>query len=242
MHSIIFKVSLVLILLAMIPPVLIARARYHRSDVPPIHIIQDMDNQPRFRAQHSFEMFADDRAMRPEVPGTVKRGPDGPRLDAHLYYGLDEEGAWATTFPREVPLSMPTLERGRERFNIYCTPCHGQSGDGEGIVSIRAMTLMQSGDATWVQAAVLYDPTIIEQPVGQLFNTVTNGKATMPAYASQIPVRDRWAIIAYVRALQRSQNADWDDVPESEVPRLRELEAIQQTEYEQQLTEGGSSS
>lgn len=202
--------SLILITLALIPPAIIARARAVNSPEPRIHLVQDMDNQPRYEAQHANPLFADGRAMRPPVPGAVARG----RLDDddHFYRGIDGD-EWATTFPAQVRVTREFVEHGRERFNIYCTPCHGMAGYGDGMVNKRAMELMNLGTngTTWVQPKSVHEAQIRAQPLGQYFNSITNGVRNMPAYGPQIPVRDRWAIVAYVKALQRSQNADPGD-------------------------------
>jgi hypothetical protein len=184
---------LIVILLAMIPPALIAQLRAVNSKSPRVHPILDMDNQPKFRAQHANPLFVDGRAMRIQVEDTVARG--GLQEDDHLYLGV-RDNAWATVFPPQVSVDMPLLERGRERFDIYCLPCHGAAGYGDGIVNKRAMELMNLGTNGTTQ------------PVGQIYNSITNGVRTMPAYGSQIPVPDRWAIVAYVKALHRSQNAE----------------------------------
>lgn len=204
-------ITLILITLALIPPAIIARARAVNSPVPRIHLVQDMDNQPKYRAQHANPLFADGRAMRPPVEGTVARG----KLDAddHFQRGIVRE-QWAVTFPSQVPVTMELMEYGQERFNIYCRPCHGAAGFGDGMVNKRAMELMNLGTngTVWVQPKSLHEEQIRQQPVGQIFNSISNGVRTMPAYGPQIPVADRWAIVAYVRALQRSQNAEPGDL------------------------------
>ncbi len=230
MPKIFFYGSLVLICLAMIPPALIARARAVNSPLPRIHPIQDMDNQPKFRAQHQSSIFADGRAMRPTVPNTVARGE--LREDDHYWRGV-AGGKWAEAFPPRVDVTLELLERGRERFNIYCQPCHGLAGYGDGMIDRRAMELVNRGvnGTAWVQPKSLHEPQIREQPVGQIFNSISNGVRTMPAYGPQIPVADRWAIVAYVKALQRSQNAELSDVPpeqRSRIPTIKlKLEAGQ---------------
>jgi mono/diheme cytochrome c family protein len=198
---------LIVVLLAMIPPALIACLRAVNAKVPRVHLIQDMDNQPRFRAQHASALFLDGRAMRTAVEGTVARGRLGQ--GDHYETGVSD-GGWATTFPPQVRVDMAFLGRGRERFDIYCRPCHGAAGYGDGMVSKRAMELMNRGvnGTTWVQPKSIHDADVRDQPLGQLYNSITNGVRTMPPYGSQIPVADRWAIVAYVRALQRSQNAE----------------------------------
>ncbi len=113
---------------------------------------------------------------------------------------------------------MAFMTRGRERFKIYCAPCHGLAGEGDGITSERA--LAREDSPGWVKPLSLHSQGVREQPVGKIFNSITNGIRTMPAYASQIPPRDRWAIIVYVLALQRSQNALLDDLPPDERQQL----------------------
>ena len=201
---------LILITLAAIPPALIAQARAVHAKKPRIHFIQDMDNQPKFRAQHANPLFADGRAMRPPVVGTVARGE--LREDDHYERGI-VKGEWATVFPDKVEVNMALLERGRERFTIYCQPCHGAAGNGDGMINKRAMELVNLGTngTTWVAPKSIHEEQIRAQPIGQIFNSITNGVRNMPPYGPQIPVADRWAIVSYVRALQRSQNASERD-------------------------------
>lgn len=228
MPKIITRALVVLVLLAMFPPLLVARARALNSDLPRVHLIQDMDNQPKFRAQAASEIFADGRAERPHPAGTVAQGALND--DAHFHLGL-VDGEWATTFPSKAPLSEAALARGRERFGIYCTPCHGVSGDGKGVVALRAAELRNTAKApTWVDPKPVYDPVTLTRPVGQLFTIISNGINTMPAYGPQIPEADRWAIVAWVKALQRSQAASWNDLPADERDRLMDArdEAIRQ--------------
>ncbi len=191
---------------ALVPPALIAQLRAKNAKLPRVHIIQDMDNQPRFRAQHANPLFADGRAMRPPVAGTVAQGE--LRLDDHYERGI-VNGKWATTWPSALTVDIAFLERGRERYTIYCQPCHGAAGYGDGMVNKRAMELVDQGlnGTSWVQPKSLHEAAIREQPLGQIYNSITNGVRTMPPYAAQVPVADRWAIVAYVKALQRSQFA-----------------------------------
>lgn len=206
-------IACVLIVLLMIPPALIARARTTNSSAQRIHLIQDMDNQARFRTQQANDLFRDGRAMRPPVEGTVARGE--LRENAHLYLGVVND-EWAANLPDELTLDRRTLERGRERYNIYCGVCHGEAGYGDGIVHKRAMELMNNpaiaNGTSWVQPKNIHEPAIRAQPVGQIYNTITNGIRNMAGYKAQIPVDDRWAIAAYVKALQRSQDARPEDV------------------------------
>jgi mono/diheme cytochrome c family protein len=196
--------------LALVPLAMIAKARSTTSPRPRINIVPDMDNQPKFRAQQANPMFADGRAMRLPVPGTIARGE--LREDDALYRGKDADDQWVIVSP--VPVTMQVMQRGHERFDIYCTPCHGYAGYGDGLVAKRADRLQEG---TWTPPSSLHTELVRSRPAGLLFNTISNGVRTMPAYGAQIPVADRWAIVAYVRALQRSQDAAVADVP----PELR---------------------
>ncbi|UCD76169.1 MAG: cytochrome c [Phycisphaerales bacterium] len=207
-------ITLIVIAAALLPPAIIAVMRTSRTATPRIHFVQDMDNQGKFRAQHENPRFPDGRAMRPAVEGTIAVGE--PRTDSHYYFGrVGEE--WAPAFPAQVRVNESLMERGRARFNIYCQPCHGLSGYGDGIVDQLARDLLVNsrlGKGTmWVRPRNLHEELIRSQTVGEIFNTITNGKANMQPYGAQIPVEDRWAIVAWVRALQRSQNAELADVP-----------------------------
>lgn len=196
---------------ATIPLAIIFRARSATSDKPKIHIIQNMDNQPKYVSQEANALFLDGRAMRPRISGTIAQ--TGMTGDKHTFMGI-VDGAWAITFPTSLTVDRAFIERGQERFNIYCSPCHGKGGFGDGLVHHRAQQLLETGvnGTSWVAPKNLHEEEIRELPVGQLFNTISNGVRTMSGYASQIPVHDRWAIISYVQALQISQNANPDDV------------------------------
>ena len=212
MSKIAIIITTILIALGSIPFALAAMARAVPSSHTRIHIIQDMDNQPKFRAQHANPLFADGRAMRPVVAGTVAQG----QLEADDHYNRGVvDNDWATTFPPQVQVNLDLVYRGQDRFNIYCTPCHGYAGYGDGMINQRAMDLVNLGlnGTTWVQPKNMHEQLIREQPVGQTFNTITNGVRNMSGYAAQIPTEDRWAIVAYVKALQRSQTADLNDLP-----------------------------
>ncbi len=159
---------------------------------------QDMHDQPRMRAYRGTEFFGDGRSARPLVEGVVARGQ--LREDAHLFTGkLD--GAFAESFP--FPITADVLARGQERFRIYCSPCHGQLGTGEGMVAERGYKKPPSYHIDRLRS---------EKP-GYFFDVITSGFGAMPDYAAQVPVPDRWAIVAYIRALQLSQHARLDDIP-----------------------------
>lgn len=172
------------------------------SDKPPIHLNPNMDNQPKYRPQAESRFFADSATMRPLVPGTVARGE--LHDDLQYYTGRDARGNLISGLPDTVKLTMQLLKRGQERFNIYCSPCHGRVGDGKGIMVTRG----------YVPPPDFHDDRIREMPDGQIFEVITNGVRNMPAYRFQITQADRWAIIAYIRALERSQNASLEDIPQ----------------------------
>ncbi len=214
--------SLTLLCILLVPPALIARMRAENSEARRIHIIQDMDQQFKYKTQDVSPIFADQRTMRPMVPDTVARG--GARTDDHFHRGVVGED-WVETFPSRITVDRTLLNRGEERFNIYCTPCHGGSGYGDGIVHLRANALLnepaRNNGTVWVAPKSLHEVGVNDQPVGQIYNTITNGVRTMAGYAAQISTEDRWAITAYVKALQRSQNASIDDIPADERQNLR---------------------
>lgn len=207
---------LILTVIALIPFALIARARATKSDVPRINLVPDMDYQPRFQPQTRADLFVDERAMRPAVDGTIARGE--LREDDHYYRGRAGDD-WATTFP--MPVTESLMARGRERFEIHCAPCHGVSGNGRGMVAIRAEQLAEQGNAAWTPPLSMHDQTVRERSVGHLFNTITYGIRNMAAYGPQVEVADRWAIVAYIRALQRSSSGTLSDVPEEVRPTLK---------------------
>jgi mono/diheme cytochrome c family protein len=209
---------ILLVVLSWIPLALALRARAVKSTKPRIHIVQDMDNQPKVKSQSRFALFADRRGMRQPVQGTVARGAivgdtvltlgrvEGWSPSAEAPEG--DLSGWVDAIPVEVDLQL--LERGRDRFDIFCSPCHGLAGNGDGMVAKRAEQLQEG---TWTPPTSLNSDLVRQRTVGHIFNTISHGIRNMPAYGPQIPVADRWAIVAYVRALQRSQNATIDDVP-----------------------------
>jgi mono/diheme cytochrome c family protein len=198
--------------------------RGQRSSRPEIEIFPDMVRQPKVRAQAPLEFFADDRGGRQPVDGTVPIGYSMPlpndegravdergelAMDPRFgfsegtdYYNTGKMGAnWGTGIP--IPVTPALIKRGEQRFNINCMPCHGPLAEGDGIVK-------QYGLATVV---TLQDNRIRNMADGEIFNTITHGKNTMNPYGPRVVVHDRWAIICYLRALQRSQHAAAADVP-----------------------------
>lgn len=192
---------------ALIPFALAAKARASHSSEPHYHIFPDMDFQPKFKSDQPNDLFADGRSNRGEVSGTIARG--SLNADDLFYRGI-ENGQWTEGFPRQLEVSDALVKRGQNRFNIYCAPCHGYDGRGNGAIPRR----VQSLGGSWL-ARNLVSPTanVIKMTNGQLFNTISNGYNTMMGYAAQIPHADRWAIVLYVRALERAQNATLDDIP-----------------------------
>lgn len=162
-----------------------------------------MADQPRLESQEASLFFADGAAARPRVPGTVARGE--LLLDPLLTTG-QVGGQFVDSFPFTV--TQTVLERGRERFDIFCAPCHGLSGDGAGVVTEYGMPQPDS----------FHDPDVRERQAGYYFSIITDGTRVMPSYAARIPVEDRWAIVAYIRALQLSRNVDAAEVPADRLP------------------------
>ena len=174
--------------------------RGETSKERPIFGIRHMFDQQKYDTQEQSEFFADGRTMRPLVEGVVARDQE---VDPRISEGLLEDGTgYVLTVPQEAVDHgggmTPLLKRGQERYNIYCSACHGESGTGEGVVKQRA----QAGGAAAFVPANLHDERIRHIPDGQLFATISHGKGNMAPYSHSVPVQDRWAITAYVRALQ----------------------------------------
>lgn len=195
-----------------IPLAIAVRARYSTSTEPRINLIWDMDYQPKYKAQRASMLFEDGRATRPQVDGTVAVSDVVEDEDIRFNTGKTLKGDWLTEIPAAAGDLTALMDRGRDRFTIYCTPCHGIAGDGKGAVGVRAMELQTQGKAKWVQKSY-HDDLIRIQSIAEIFGTITNGKATMPSYKGQLPnARDRWAIALYVRALQQSQYTEAKDL------------------------------
>ncbi len=220
-------VLLVGVIATWLPLAFAARARVVTSQFPRISLIQDMGMQPKSREQQSSDVFADGRADRLPVAGTVARG--SLEEDDHYYRGFSEIADPATGkkaakffdgFPDQVKISEALLRRGRQRFNIYCAPCHGQDGYGNGSVQ-QDVASMANGEPKWVAPANLNDEVRRSRANGQLYNTINVGIRNMPGYGAQVPPEDRWAIVAYVRALQFSQNAPPSVVPQEKLDAMK---------------------
>src|ERR1051325_8575050 len=166
---------------------------------------QKMANQPRYDPLEPSSFFADGMSARPRVAGTVARG----ELITNEFFATGKMGGQdADGFP--MPVTAAVVDRGNDRFNVYCTPCHGRLGDGRGMIPSRGYRRPPS----------YHTDALRKQPTGHFFDVITNGFGAMPQYGTIIPPQDRWAIVAYIRALQLSQNATINDVPASERAKL----------------------
>jgi mono/diheme cytochrome c family protein len=168
-------------------------ARGCTSGRPPIHLNPSMDDQPKVLSQTASDFFFNGSSMREPVPGTV--AIDGLKEDAAFFTGKGADGQFVAKIP--VNTDEALLERGRQRYVIYCQPCHDARGEGKGI-------LFQRGN---VPTASFHDEKILKYADGQIFDIMTNGMGLMPSYRWPIPVADRWAIIAYIRELERKRQA-----------------------------------
>lgn len=244
-------ILLLLGVVALVPPGLIALSRARPSDLRPPHPVLDMDKQSKFKAQWPNPMFADRRSMRPVLPGVLadsdlkvpNEGINDPELlrmlddrsnpitptDAvahdRIFLGIEpqSDGRPASVTKIPLPVTIDLMRRGQERYGVYCAPCHGLSGYGDGMVARRAADMQSAGADTaagWVAPASYHSDELRKRSVGSLYNTIHQGVRSMPAYGGQVSVVDRWAIVAYVKALQRSQNAKLEDVPETERQKL----------------------
>jgi mono/diheme cytochrome c family protein len=203
------KLIYILLLLAsisLIPMGYLYKSTRNVKSKPRIQVVYDMDNQNSFGQQKENDFFDDNMSMRQYPEGTVARGQ--LYADNAYYRGIADDGEFITEIP--VEMNMDLLERGQDRFNIYCTPCHGLSGNGDGLVHRHAAKL---AEGLWVPPSDVTGQVVVDLPSGSIFNTISNGIRTMPAHGSQIPHQDRWAIVAYIRALQLSRNAKTEDLP-----------------------------
>jgi mono/diheme cytochrome c family protein len=188
---------------------------------PPLEVFPDMDRQPKYKPQAESAFFADGRTERPVPAGVIARGrtvaadPAFLPADDHTFRGYrgalrGTETEWLRGFPVALKIDRALLERGRDRYTLFCAPCHGALGDGNGITKQYGMGATPS----------YHDDRIRQMAEGEIFNTITNGKNTMFGYGDRIVAADRWAIIAYLRALQRARQGRVDDVPAANRPEL----------------------
>lgn len=199
---------LLMFLMAVVAVVGIAGFRGEPSRKPPIELIPDMDRQPKIRPQSPSKFFADGRSSRLPVEGTVSRGASF--LDVPMNTGAATGTTnWVAAIPAPVTAAM--IARGQDRYQIYCTPCHGALGDGNGITKKFGMGVV----------ANLHDRRIVELPDGEIFHVVTAGRNLMGGYAQSLEVNDRWAVVAYVRALQLARLGAEADLTEEQRASLK---------------------
>ena len=194
------RIFLLIFALAVVTVMAVLGKRGHYFRQPPLEIFTDMDRQPKLRPQQPNLTFANGRSSQDPVPGTVARRDHYENSPANTGR---ETGS--TNFVASIPVAVTEqiMARGQQRFNIYCLPCHGPQGDGNGIVKKYGYATIRS----------VHEKIVVTQADGEIFNTITHGKSTMYGYSSQISIEDRWAIVAYVRALQRSRLGTVDEVP-----------------------------
>lgn len=194
------KIFTLKLFLLMWMTIFISCSQERPSTEPPVHLNPNMDDQPKYEAMEKSEFFLDKSAMRMPIEGTVARG----RLNKNTayYQGKTASGKLVKKMP--VQLTRQLLDRGQERYHIYCTPCHGMTGTGQGIVIKKGFLPPPS----------FHIDRLRDIEDGHIYDVISNGIRNMPSYSYQIPVADRWAIVSYFRALQRSQNATLNDIPE----------------------------
>jgi len=235
--------SLLLVLAGLIPAAIVLNMRASFSDLPRWHVFFDMDFQPKKKPQQTTTIFKDGRTMRPPVPATVSReqltkedpfylGYDPMKVtvslndeDRSIFVSTNSSGgatqppatgdggqAPKLPFLDKLPIeaSEANMKLGKIKYETYCAACHGYTGYGDGLVSKRAASLQQD---TWAPPTSLHAVRVQEQLVGNIFHTITKGQGKMASYASSITPEERWAIVLYVKALQRSRNANIEDVP-----------------------------
>jgi mono/diheme cytochrome c family protein len=256
-------------ILLLLPPVMIFRAKGMVNNRPRLHFNPDMDWQIKFKPQtvspiadneSAPYLFSDMRSMRQPVAGSVPFGE--LEADSKFFHGLkdgqeatkdgeEDLAAYVSEFPKGLVIDEEFLARGKLRFEIYCTACHGYAGQGDGLVNARAMALGQSGKATWTTAKSLHDPVVKDlkqNPVGRLYDTISNGRGTMGPYRAQITPEDRWAIVAYIKALQATglpvtagmdAEAEASDATTEEEPATEET-ATEETQPETASGDSGS--
>lgn len=213
------KVTKYLLLAAFVLPLVLSACRGQLSEKEPIHPNMNMDQQKRFEAQEKNEFFDDNRAMRKPVDGTIARG--NLNDDPAFYQGINEDSSFVDEIPVDVTRSF--IYRGKDRYEVFCTPCHGLTGDGNGII--------MENNYGYVPAPSFHIERVRNESDGFLYSAIANGIRTMPSYAHQIPVEDRWAIVSYIRALQRSQYVPEEDVQEYDV----DIAELQKEYQEEQL-------
>lgn len=200
---------------SLIPFAAFASARSSKMDKGRLHAIWDMDFTPSYKAQAQNPLYEDRRAMRKPPAGTVAQGQLNE--SDHVHLGKNAAGGWARSLPSVIAVDEDTMSLGKQQFEIYCTPCHGFTGDGSGMVHQRAAAL----GGGWVPPTNLHEERIRFQPAGELFATITHGIRNMPGYGSQMDVEERWAVVLYLRALQRSRTVPADQLSDADRAQLK---------------------
>ena len=190
----------ILVCASLVPFALFAKARSSKMDEGRRHLVWDMDFAPAYKAQSGNPLFADGRSMRTPPQGTVAQGH--LNADDHMHLGKTAAGEWALTLPEGMTADDETMELGKVKFGTYCTPCHGFGGEGDGMVNKRAGALGQG----WVPPTNLHEARLKTMPEGESYNTMTSGIRNMQGYGGQTTAEERWAIILYLRALQKSSS------------------------------------
>jgi mono/diheme cytochrome c family protein len=203
------RYAYLVLLFVVVAAVSVLGFRGSESTRPPLEVFPDMDRQPKFKPQAPSAFFADGRADRPTPAGVVAYGRSYTKADEkflaaddHLYRGQNADGSYARGFPKTVTVDAQLLERGQQQYTIYCAPCHGAVGDGNGITKQYGMGATPT----------YHDDRLRGVPEGEIFHVITAGKGNMLSYADKLEPADRWAVVAYVRALQRAQTGTAADV------------------------------
>ncbi len=203
------RYAYLLLLFVVVSAVSVLGFRGSLSQRPPLEVFPDMDHQPKYKPQAESAFFADKRTDRPTPVGAVAFGDTSLvanekylGADDQFYRGKNADGSFARGFPSKVTVDAKLLARGQLKYTIYCAPCHGAVGDGNGITKQYGMGATPS----------YHDDRLRSTPEGDLFNTITHGKGNMLSYADKLEPADRWAVVAYVRALQRAETGTPADV------------------------------
>ena len=216
------------IVASFVPLVQAINGKFGLSGKPRVHLFQGMDNQAKYKEQSANPLFANEMSMRPLVPGTVSRGnlaEDDFYNRGFTVTGENEDGSfdvdWFDGFPEQFDVNADTLAKGKELWARFCYLCHGFDGYGNGPIHVRAIQNI-GNNPNWIQPSSMHDAVRRGRPTGHIYNTVSNGIRNMAGYAQQIPhPEDRWAITAYVRALQLSQDAPAELLPDGVTPPVK---------------------
>lgn len=225
MNSRVSKLSFLLVL-----SLILLSCRGEKFDHQPIHPNMNMDQQERFEAQEYNTFFEDGRSMRMPVEGTIARG--NLRENQAYYQGINEDSSFVENIPVDITKSF--VQRGQKQYNTYCAPCHGITGDGQGII--------MTGQYGYVPSPSYHIDRLRDIEDGYLYSTIANGIRNMPAYAHQVKVEDRWAIVAYIRALQRSQYVPENQMEQYDVDLAslrQDFEEAQKEQMAQEAESGG---